>query len=263
MIKQVSLIALYGKKSLALANLIIQCQEIIAAIPDIEFMPYNLSQIHATFVGLEKVIGTPLNNLNLNRYQNRSEKMDIYGFLNFLRTSDYLPLQVQLGGFEDSDYPFTSRQQKPFDRSFAIQGDKAVLMGWPVAAQFGSLPIATNSDLLKETPIYPNILDQLRKASQSFNILHTYHRTPTDIDNDFYFRIGLINPETLDSSSKLSLENSIKEFLSSRVPLLINIRLIDLFLAAYDNETLPLNSTKIWSLQDKQLTQEFIENLYN
>jgi len=261
--RQVSLISLYGEKPLALATLITQCQEMIAAIPGIEFLPYNFSQIHATLVGLEKVMGTPMNNLNLERYHNRYEKMDVCSFLEFLRTSDYLPFQVQLGGFDNRDYSFTSRQQRPFERSFSLQGDKAVLMGWPVAEQFNSLPISANLDLLKKTLIYPNTLDQLRKASQSFNILHTYHRTPADVDNDFYFRIGLINPETLDTSSKRSLENSVREFLSNLAPLFINIRLVDLFVAAYEHETLPLYSTKIWSLQDEKLTHEFIESLYN
>ena len=261
--RQVTLISLYGEKPLELVNLITHCQEMIAEIPGIEFTPYNLQQIHATILGLEQVAGTQMHNLNLAKYRNQSQKMDVYRFLDCLRTSDKIPFQIQIGGFKHCDYPFTSRGQRPYQRSFSVQGDKAVLMGWPVCNHTLDVSNTTYLDLPRETYLYPSTLDQLRKAAQAFNILHAYHRTPTDVDNDFYFRIGLLNPETLNDSSKKSLENSFREFLSKTTPIIVQITLFNLYVASYEDEKLPLNSTKVWSLQDSRLTQELIYSLYS
>ncbi|NET52120.1 MAG: hypothetical protein F6K09_26535 [Merismopedia sp. SIO2A8] len=57
--RQVTLISLYGEKSLELVNLIRHCQKMIAGITGIEFIPYELPQVHATILGLEQVIGMP------------------------------------------------------------------------------------------------------------------------------------------------------------------------------------------------------------
>lgn len=260
--RQVTLISLYGEKSRELVNLIYQCQKMIAGITGIDFTPYDLPQIHATIVGLEQVIGTPMHNLNLAKYQSLSKKMDVYSFLDWLKTSDYVPFQIKVGGFDNCDYNFTSREQRPYQRSFSLQGDKAVIMGWPIR----HLPLGTNSSTKSNLPqpasLYPNQLDEIRKSAQSFNILHAYHRTPADVDNDFYFRIGLLNPETLDDLSKKSLEKSIREFLSKTAPIIFEVTLANLCVASYDDEKLPLNSTKFWSLQDNLLTQELISSLY-
>ncbi|NEO98492.1 MAG: hypothetical protein F6K58_07410 [Symploca sp. SIO2E9] len=297
--RQVTLISLYGEKSLELVNLIHQCQKMIAGITGIEFTPYDLPQIHATILGLEQVIGTPMHNLNLAKYQNLSKKMDVCGFLNWLRISDYVPFQIQVGGFDDCDYDFTSRGQRPYERSFSLQGNKAVIMGWPIRhlplgvsekrrgeiskqtrrrgeAETRRIQVprkisftpplgetsSNNSNFPQPASSYPNTLDQIRKAAQSFNILHAYHRTPADVDNDFYFRIGLFNPETIDDSSKKSLEKSISEFLSKTTPVIFEVTLANLCVASYDDEKLPVNSTTFWSLQDNLLTQELICSLY-
>ncbi|NER30658.1 MAG: hypothetical protein F6J89_24335 [Symploca sp. SIO1C4] len=260
--RQVTLISLYGEKSLELVNLIRHCQKMIAGITGIEFIPYELPQIHATILGLEQVIGTPMHNSNLAKYQSLSKKMDVCGFINWLQRSEYVPFQIQIGGFDNCGYDFTSRGQRPYERSFSLQGDKAVIMGWPIRHPPLGETSSNKSNLPQPTSYYPNTLDQIRKAAQSFNILHAYHRTSADVDNDFYFRIGLFNPDTLDNSSKESLEKDIRDFLSTTTPIIVKLTPANLYVASYDDEKLPVNSTKLWSLQDQLLTQEFISSLY-
>lgn len=258
--RQITLVSLYQEKPKELADLINHCQNAIAGMSGIEFTRYDLRQIHATLLGLERVTGSSMHNLNLAKYRSQLKTMDIQGFLNCLRLSGYVPFQVQIGGFQNRDYPFTSRGQRPYDRSFLIQGNKAVMMGWPVHGQLRT-PGSTTLELLREAQIYPSTLDTIRRTAQAFNILHAYHRASTDVDNDFYFRIGLVS-ETLNSSLKRSLEGSIREFLSRAEPIILDITGSDLSVASYEDEALPLSSTKVLPLRDTKLTQELIRSLY-
>jgi hypothetical protein len=59
---------------------------------------------------------------------------------------------------------------------FSVQGDAFVLVGWPVST-------VTNG-------IASGPLDDLRRAMNDANIVHWYHRSSTDIDNDFHLVIG-------------------------------------------------------------------------
>lgn len=258
-VRQATLVSLYRQKPKELVSLITRCQSAIAETPGIKFASSNLQQIHATIIGLEKVVGSSMHNLNLAKYRHQSGLMDICGFVDFLRASGQVLFQVQIGGFKNRDYPFTSRGQRPYDRSFLIQGNKAVMIGWPVQRQLCTSG-SSSPNLLRDAQTYPSTLDHIRHAAQAFNICHTYHRAPTDIDNDFYFRIGLV-AETDDLPRK-SLEGRIRELLSQTGPIIVDITVSDLCIAAYEDETLPSISTKVWLVQDTKLTSESIWSLY-
>jgi hypothetical protein len=266
--RQVTLVALYGHKSADLTEMVATYQEQIAVKLgdkqivdklDKNFKPYHMAQIHATIIGLEGRIGSPSQNLNFSKHRNTQKRMDFDGLLTLLRTGSFLPFQIQIGGFQDREYPFVSRGQRPYDRSFSIQNDMAVLMGWPLRGQ--PLTNKNESNSIQESRIYPLALDDLRRAGQNFNILHAWHRTVADVDNDFYFRIGIIKKAPLDPSVKQDLENKIRQSLSEKA-LIIEVTLEDLYVASYEDETLPLRSTKLWSISDKKVTGEFIESLY-
>ena len=135
MTTQVTLIALYGDKGQDFAAAISECRDLVSKTFGTAFAPYDIDQIHATIVGLERHRG-PAYNANFSRHRRRDAVvMDFDGFLAYLRGCGHIPFDVQLGGFDDRTYPFTSRETTPYERSFSVQGDKVVLMGWPVRGE--------------------------------------------------------------------------------------------------------------------------------
>lgn len=185
--RQISLITLYGPKPVELQKLITECQNKISTILGAGFLAYDIKQVHGTIVSLERSSGK--SNSNFVSYKKHFEQMDFDGLLHFLRAGGVFPFQVQIGGFTNRDYPFTSRGKRPYERSFILRDDKVVLMGWPIRGQHLTITSPEPVDLIQESRIYPNILDNMRKAVQTYNILHSYHHDPTDVDNDYYFRI--------------------------------------------------------------------------
>lgn len=231
--KQCTLVAFYGAKPPALGRLIGECQALLA---ECARNLYDLGQVHATIVGLGGLPDAPLINGNFARYRVRRVAMDVPGFVDALRGSALVPWRVQLGGFAPGDAPFTSRGQHPYHRSFSIQADKMVLMGWPVAGRS-----------------YPDTLDRLRTMAQRFGILHAYHQSEKDVDNDFYLRLGLCRGDQLSHSV---VEDRVRRHLAASPPLVLDITLAELWLVAYQDETLPTESSQAWSLADARAADQ-------
>jgi len=260
--KQVTLIALYGNKPQSLLHLFSECQRLVKEeFPKI-FVPYQMAQIHATIVSLERMSNSAYINKNYFEYRQKKIQMDFTKLLDFLRDKARFPFQVQICGYKDQDYPFTSQGQGPFERSFSIQEDKPVIMGWPVNI-ISSPDIETRLHRVNAAQTYPNNLDETRRAVQEFGILHSYHRKISDIDNDFYFRIGLLRPNSrINLVNKEALEKKIRKFLSELDPVIIQVALSDLYIASYSDTKLPLESTRVWSVCDSIVSPAFIESLY-
>jgi hypothetical protein len=250
---QATLVSLYGEKEQALCTLIKQCQELVQATVDRAFRPSDIQQIHATIFGLEQKVGSASLNLNFWKYRGRDTTMDFDGLAEFLRMTENLPLYVQIGGFEKRDYPFTSRQSTPYERSFSIQGDKVVLMGWPVRGTPFLVPPTTPQLWVQEAQVYPRTLDSLRRRAQNFGVLHAYHRTIRDIDNDLFFRIGLIDP--LLDDARVVLESRIREYLRAQSPLIVEMRADQISIAVYQDETLPVSTTKTLLISELTATR--------
>ena len=237
--KQAALVALYGDKNADFADLIVDCQAVARSELGDSFRPYDVRQVHATIIGLEHATGTARRNRNFLHYRDQAVNMDIDGFVASLRGSSLFPFSVQIGGFADRDHPFRSDpfgrklESRPFDRSFSIWHDKAIVMGWPVC---------TTTDGER----YPPILDTIRRSAQTFGILHGYHRTGDAIDNDFYFRIGLVE---LDAAPP-ALVRQLRRMLSQRLPVMLKVSLDDLSIVRYSDERLPLDSTESIPLFD-------------
>lgn len=250
---KVTFVALYGEKPQHFSQLILDSQQLLGERLGDAFQPYQLWQVHSTILGLERVNDFTYENLNFFQYRGESKEMDFAGFLNWIRSHNGIPFQIQIGGFEDRAYPFVTRGQKPYDRSFSLQHNKAVLMGWPILRKDEERP---NLD------VYPTTLHEIRRGTQPFNILHNYHRQLTDIDNDFYFRIGLLNSREILSSTLATVEKTIRQYLSQSGPWSVEVNLSNLSVVAYSDETLPKHSTKFWAIEEEILTASFIEELY-
>jgi hypothetical protein len=257
-VKQVTLVMLYGPKPASLSAVIAECQKQIASLLGNRFQPYDLHQVHATLLTLEQIPGSNGSNLYFSTYREESRPMDLAGFLNFLRTSSHFPFRVRLGGFQDRDYPFRSYGERPYSRSLSIVGNETVvprMIGWPVC-EAGAFHLAQKSY------IYPTPLEEIRQRAESFNILHRYSLRLTDRDNDFAFRIGLIHHLASESPICREVEQVVRAFLSTIEPVIIEITLADVYVVSFQDETLPLATTLIWSVDDSRVTPEFVWSLY-
>lgn len=243
---QATIVALLGEKPEPLRTLLAALQADVADVLGRRFRPYRLDQIHATIVGLERDERQAARLVNRNHAILRGAEvaMDFDGLLGFFRTGSLIPFTVQIGGFAERDYPFASRGTRPFDRSFSRQGRSAMVMGWPVAA--GS---------------YPLTLAQLRSGAERFGIAHAYHATATDRDNDFYFRLGVIDdPPSVGNHFAEGPARRLRERLAAQPPVAATIGLSQLSVAFYAAPELPPATTRAFALDDPAVTGAFIAN---
>lgn len=261
MATQVTLVALYGDKGDEFAAAIAACQRLVSEAAGAAFEPYELRQVHATIIGMERH-HAPACNANFRKHRAREAAMDFDGFLSFLRSCDFLPFDVRLCGFHRDEMPFTSRERSPHERSFSLQGGKVVMIGWPERWSCEADPTGDTSALQREVAIYPRTLDAIRRAAQHYGILHAYHQSPSDIDNDLFFRIGMLIPGVDTRATADSIEHAVRELMSARPVVRLPIGLGDLRIAAYEDDRLPLSSTRTWALTDPKLTGRVIEGLF-
>jgi hypothetical protein len=223
----VTLTAFYGDKPEPFAALIREAQRLLKFLGD-AFCPYDLRQVHATLFGLEGRVlrdGTILN-ANYEALRGEARIMRSADVVELVRTSAYLPLAVRIGGYRtEVTYPFSSRGQHPWHRSFSIQGTRAVALGWPVD---GSL--------------YPPSLDAFRRDMNRANVLHKYHAKAGDIDNDLFFVLGTVRPGVAEPPRLEATEQRLREFLSSTC-VELDVDRHDLQIVGYVDPTLPTAST--------------------
>jgi hypothetical protein len=243
--KQVTLVSFYGSKPIILENLI---NDLLRRIQSSKlnkiFEPYQLGQIHGTIIGMEELSGFK-GHYNLNLWQDLKikAKMDYSNLFSLITT--HLPMTIRFGGFNNLYKKFTSFGKIPYERSFQIKlsSGKLILIGWP-----------------HENENFSNrSLWNLRKdIEQNCNIRHKYAKGE---DNDFFIVLGDLKGldslsvkeyEELKSESSI-LEESVRNNLSLK-PIDIDINYKDVLIAQYEIETLPLKTTKVFSLQDNILS---------
>jgi hypothetical protein len=262
-VRQATLVAFYGPKRGRLGHLLRSWQDrlgwsIRQLGAEMVFRPYPLAQVHATVLGLERLLQPGLHNRNLHEFRGRAQAMRLPELFTFILESGHLPFEAQFGGFEDRDYPFQSRGARPYHRSFSIQGRTAVVIGWPVRAA------RHDHDGRPTTRAYPLILDELRRSAQKFNVLHRWHRGAFDVDNDLYLRLGLLDGELVDSQREL-VEQDMRRALGASLPLTVRIWPSDLAVVSYpaDEETLPIGRSEVVQLTDPRLqSEDFVAQLY-
>jgi hypothetical protein len=273
---QVTIVALIGDKPTHLEAFLDECKARVVAELGPDFRGYDTSkQIHATIVGLERVDANKPAFLNENFKMRRQLQleMDYSSLLDYFRTSGVFPMQIQIAGFHNRDYPFISRNERPFFRSFSIQPGRnqdgkeiefVVVMGWPLRGEPSTDPNPTLPWLIQETLKFPRSLDSLRRTAQTFNVLHAYHPAPTDVDNDFFFRIGIIdNPKNVNSNTKRQLVHTMRTWLAGCCPVIVDVKLSDVWVTQYTSTELPPNATtKPYRINDPNVDANFCRSLY-
>jgi hypothetical protein len=172
----ISAVAFYGPKTGRLRELLAGVQAMLAEHIGEDFRPYTLDQVHATLIALNGVRegGTIVNEYLLEHAGERRE-MDLPRVMDVLARRFAAPLRVRIGGFRPGQaVPFTSRGQHLAERTFSVQGEAFVLMGWPADSLAGA----------------GRPLDELRREMNAAGVLHRYHARPADVDNDLHLVVG-------------------------------------------------------------------------
>jgi hypothetical protein len=175
----VSAISLYGPKPEPLRDLLATIQRTAAAHLGAAFVPYSPGQVHGTLVVLTgwRDAGGAVINQGYLEYRGERRAMDFGRVQEILRARLADPIVIRIGGFSPgAPEPFASQGRPLHERSFTAQAGALVLMGWPIAA------------LESGGRIQP--LEHLRREMTAAGVLHRYHRTPADVDDDFHLVVG-------------------------------------------------------------------------
>jgi DNA-binding Lrp family transcriptional regulator len=166
--------------------------------------------------------------------------------LHTVKTSCAIPFSIKVTGYKEGEaYPFTSRDLHPYLRCFCIQGEIAVVIGWPC-----------------EGDHYPKLLDELRRSMQFANVLHKYHASLNDIDNDFFFTVGRISSEKISNILLQQVCGTIRSLLSSMDTTSIEISRDCLSVVAYVDPKLPLTTSYAYTLDEAEAKLDEIRSLY-
>lgn len=211
--------ALYGPKAGPARAMLAGVQAMVAEHVGDAFVPYSMEQIHATLIAFNGVrdqcSGTVVNEYFL-EHTGTSRTMDIDLAMSILAGFFARPLRARIGGYRpDDEIPFRSRGQHLYQRSFSVQGDAFVLVGWPTAAD---LP-----------------LHRLRRDLNAAGLLHRYHAREGDIDGDMHLVVGHHRgapARVLDAAV-----TSVRDELAAR-PVEFDIALGDVKIVAADSHTL-------------------------
>ncbi len=243
-----TLVACYGEKPPAMSAIIHAVQKKIReSLPPDSFCAYEPQQVHATIIGLEgRRLGDQVINTAYVERRHEARAMNLARVLHTVKTSCAIPFSIKVTGYKEGEaYPFTSRNLHPYLRCFCIQGEIAVVMGWPC-----------------EGDHYPKLLDELRRSMQFANVLHKYHSSQDDIDNDFFFTIGRISPEKISNIFLQQLCGTIRSLLSSMNTTSIEISRNCLRVVAYVDPKLPLTTSYAYTLDEAEAKLDEIRSLY-
>ena len=271
---QVTVTALIRNKPEPFVEFLKECGTRATDVLGTAFRPYDVSQqVHATLVGLERVVdpdGGYLNR-NISRHREVEAEMDFGGLIKHFRNCVLFPIRIRIGGFADQDYSFTSRNRRPFDRSFTIQPTRAedgttaenlVVIGWPVRDVGPARPSDEAGEADWE---YPGTLDELRRGADQFNVLHAYHEVETDVDNDFFFRLGRIDDtDCVPLDAKQELLESMRLWLSRHNPVIVEVGLSDVYVTQYKSAELPPEDgeTVAYAIDDPAVDDQFCRALF-
>jgi hypothetical protein len=217
----ISAVAFYGPKTGRLRELLTWVQALIAEHIGGDFRPYTLDQVHTTLIALNGVRagGTIVNEYLLEHAGERRE-MDLPRVMDILARRFATPLRVRIGGFRPGQaVPFTSRGQHLAERSFSVQGEAFVLVGWPADSLTGA-----------GRPV-----DELRREMNAAGVLHRYHAKPDDVDNDLYLVVG--HQAGAPAAALARATAAVRDKLASD-PADLAIALSDVTIVAADSHTL-------------------------
>jgi hypothetical protein len=243
-----TLVAYYGEKPSAFSELVEAVQtKIRESLPPDSFRAYEPRQVHATIIGLEgRRLGVHVLNTNYVERRHELHAINFSRFFHILKHSRVLPFSVSVSGYKDDEaYSFTSRDLHPYLRCFSIQGEIAVVIGWPYDGHH-----------------YQDSLDELRRSFQTADVLHKYHGSPKDIDNDFFFAVGKVARERIDNIVLQQLCGKMRHFLSLTHTEPIEISRHCLRVVAYEDAELPPRTSRAYTLDEAEAKIDEIRRLY-
>jgi hypothetical protein len=144
------------------------------------------------------------------------------------------PFTVQYGGYDLSDRRVLSRGKSLYERSLTVQGDKVVLIGWPI------LPSTDTDYSISQR------LAMIRRGCEKFGVQHKYHSNPHVDDPDSYLVIG-----TVASSTSIDLQLLLKATASSLArPTRVLLDDSCLSVIQYVDFALPRATSEVWTIQE-------------
>ena len=218
----ISAVAFYGPKTGRLREVLAGVQALIAEHVGDGFRPYTPEQVHATLIALNGVRehGGRVVNEYLLEHAGVRREMDLPRVMDILVRRFSVPLPVRVGGFRpDQAVPFTSRGQHLAERTFSVQGDAFVLVGWPAESLAGA----------------GRPLDDLRREMNAAGVLHRYHARAGDVDNDLHLVVGHHAGALVDALVRAT--DAVRDFLAAD-PADLAIGLRDVKIVAADSHTL-------------------------
>ncbi|MBK8501744.1 MAG: hypothetical protein IPL46_05775 [Saprospiraceae bacterium] len=231
----ISLVSQYESKPAVLVNLIVQLQHILLDHFGEAFKPYQLEQVHGTIIGIETIL---MDGQHFSKWcmenEGKAKPINTELLRDFFREkmSSFL---MKIGGYQQEvDYGFRSRGTIPFERSFSIQSNRAVINGWPIMK-------------IGESARYSDALVNLRNQFKSINLCHKWNIDGYQ-DNDFFLVLGKIEQKTTDHERlRISCEH-IRRYLAEHETY-FNISSDSLSLVEYEYPELPRDTTKILNIR--------------
>jgi len=244
---QVTLVSHYGPKSGKVLELVRVCQETLSKNLGAAFRPYEVEQVHGTIIGLEgQQVGNTIQNQNSEKIALPNCAVDPNRLLQFLRTGLVSSLEIRVGGFRhDVNWGFTSQGSHPYLRSFSIQKEIAVAIGWPV--QEGAFPLT---------------LDGMRRSFNSLNVVHKWHQKPGDVDNDFFFALGRVDRRFVSDTQVHAVEEHIRVLLAGLKDTTFPVNRNTLSIVGYLDAQLPAATSCSFAINDPELNPTRLLDLY-
>ncbi len=268
----VTMAAFYGKdKPKELQELIFDVSGIVAGnLPSSiswAFKSYSFSQIHATIIGME--VDVIQNQCYGNWFQENFQKYNkikikkLQKKLNKINKSlgDNPLFTIRFGGFPEShcecmnkhpkalqDWPcesslmksgisiFHSCDRAPYDGSFYMYSPGPIMItGWPISSP----------DQLES---FPHNLYKFRQSLENAGFSDKYHYSKDHKfghwkDDDCFIRIGTFS-HPLKAEQHKAIEVAVRDYLSKRKPITVDITVDDISIILYDDPSLDEKSIK-------------------
>ncbi|MCB9883041.1 MAG: hypothetical protein H6832_15830 [Planctomycetes bacterium] len=216
-----SIVAWYGQKAPDFGKWIAGVQAQCARCLGDLFVPYEPERVHATLFDVSTKDGLCVAYRELRGTSVVADVPAVEAWL--AREIARNPLRIHFGGDRTDDRRLTSRGVIRRDRRFSIQGDKVVVLGW--SEKHGAL-------------------SDLRKGAEAFGLLHRYHAIPSDVDDDCYMRIGLLEP-TRSRGSAIDVHD-VDRLVHTHLDhhdVTVDLQQDDVRVVTYMEESLPLATT--------------------